>query len=124
MKVARREFEHLAEKALKEIPKRFLNLIVDLEISVRSVPGLEAGRWKGSKTLLGLYRGLSRADMTSPYSGSHPPARIVLYQRNIEALCNTSQDLARQIRTTLRHELAHHFGFSDADLRQKWPEGA
>lgn len=124
MKVPRCRFEQLAEKSLKEIPKRFLDLLVDLEISVRSSPGAEAGRWQGSKTLLGLYRGMSRADMASPYSGSHPPARILLYQTNIESMCNNSQELVRQIRITLRHELGHHFGFSDGDLRKKWPEGA
>ena len=124
MKVTRRRFERLAEKALKEIPKKILDLIVDLEISVRSSPGAEAGRWQDSKTLLGLYRGMSRADMASPYSGSHPPARILLYQMNIESMCNDLPELARRIRITLRHELAHHFGFTDQELRQKWPEGA
>ena len=124
MKVSRSRFERLAEASLAEIPEQFRELIVDLEISVKAVPGPEAGRWRGSRTLLGLYSGLQRADMVSPYSGSHPPARIILYQRNIEGLCPDEAALARQIRTTLRHELAHHFGFSDEDLKEKWPEGA
>ena len=114
----------LAEAALADLPEQFRDLIVDLEISVKAVPGAEAGRWRGSKTLLGLYTGLRRADMTSPFSGSHEPARIILYQRNIESLCRDEAELTRQIRVTLRHELAHHFGFSDQDLREKWPEGA
>ena len=124
MKVTRSRFERLAEAALCAIPGRFRELIVDLEISVKASPGPEAGRWRGSQTLLGLYAGLQRADMLSPYSGSHPPARIILYQRNVEALCQEEEQLYRQIFTTLRHELAHHFGFSEEDLKQKWPEGA
>ena len=124
MKVPRSRFECLAEEALAGVPKRFRDLIVDLEISVKAAPGPEAGRWKGSQNLLGLYHGLRRADMLSPYSGSHEPARITLYQRNIESLCRDEAELARQIRTTLRHELAHHFGFTDQDLRERWPEGA
>jgi predicted Zn-dependent protease with MMP-like domain len=114
----------LAEKALADIPRQFRDLIVDLEISVKAAPGPESGRWRGSKNLLGLYQGLRRADMLSPFSGSHEPARITLYQRNIESLCRDDGELARQIRITLRHELAHHFGFSDQDLKKKWPEGA
>ncbi len=124
MKVSRGRFERLAEAALADIPRQFRDLIVDLEISVKAVPGPEAGRWRGSKNLLGLYQGLQRADMLSPYSGSHEPARITLYQRNIESLCRDEDELSRQIHITLRHELAHHFGFSDRDLRKKWPDGA
>ncbi len=124
MKVSRARFERLAERALADIPRQFRDLIVDLEISVKAVPGPEAGRWRDSKNLLGLYQGLRRADMLSPFSGSHEPARIILYQRNIESLCRDERELARQIRITLRHELAHHFGFSDRDLKKKWPEGA
>ena len=124
MKVPRARFERLAEAALADIPGQFRDLIVDLEISVKAAPGPEAGRWRGSQTLLGLYQGLRRADMLSPFAGSHEPARITLYQKNIESLCRDEEELARQIRTTLRHELAHHFGFSDQDLKEKWPEGA
>ena len=122
--MTRSRFERLAEAALAGIPRQFRELIVDLEISVKAAPGPEAGRWKGSRNLLGLYHGLRRADMLSPYSGSHEPARITLYQRNIESLCRDEAELARQVRVTLRHELAHHFGFSDQDLRERWPEGA
>lgn len=124
MKVTRARFERLAEAAVEDIPRRFLDLIVDLEISVKARPGPEAGRWRGSRALLGLYSGLLRADMAGPYAGAHEPARIILYQSNIEPLCPDETSLARQIRVTLRHELAHHFGFSDRDLKEKWPEGA
>lgn len=122
MRVTRAQFEGMAEAALRQIPRRFLNLIVDLEISVKAAPGPEAGKWQGSR-ILGIYMGLRRSDMGSPYSGTHPPARIILYQRNIEALCPNRKTLARHIRLTLRHELAHHFGFTDQDLKEKWPEG-
>ncbi|HAM34749.1 MAG TPA: hypothetical protein DEB40_12435 [Elusimicrobia bacterium] len=124
MRTSRGEFERLAEAALKAIPRQFRDLIVNLEISVRAVPGREAGKWRGSRSLLGLYQGLSRGGMTGPLAPTAEPARIVLYQRNIESLCQGREELKRQIQLTLRHELAHHFGFSDRDLRAKWPEGS
>jgi predicted Zn-dependent protease with MMP-like domain len=124
MKIPRARFERLAEMALADIPKRYRDLIVDLEISVKAKPGPESTCSQGSAALLGLYAGLRRADMASPYSGSHEPARIILYQRNIESLCRDEKELSRQIQITLRHELAHHFGFSDQDLKKKWPAGA
>ena len=124
MKFSKTAFEALAEKALAEIPRPFLDLLHNLEIDVQDAPGPEAGSWNGSKTLLGLYKGLNRAEMLSTNSGTHPPARIILYQDNIQAGCPSDRELMKAIRTTLRHELAHHFGFSDEDLKEKWPEGA
>ena len=120
----RGRFLLLSEKAFAEIPRTFRKLLYNLEISVVDLPGPEAGRWRGSKNLLGLYSGLSRSEMKSPDSSAHLPARIFLYQRNIESRCRDEARLLGMIRTTLRHELAHHFGFSDEDLRRKWPEGA
>lgn len=116
------EFDALVEAALSEIPREFLDLLANLEISVRERPGREAGRWKGSPTLLGLYIGPTREELVAGQAAE--PGRIVLYRRNIAAGCPTPEALKRQIRLTLRHELAHHFGFSDRDLRERWPEGA
>ena len=53
MKVSRARFERLVESALKGIPQLFRGLIVNLEISVQGLPGPEAGRWQGSRNLLG-----------------------------------------------------------------------
>lgn len=124
MKVARSRFLDLAEEAFADVPEAFRRLLYNVEIDVRSRPGPEAGRWQGSRSLLGLYAGLPREDMAAVDAGPHLPARIVLYQANIESCCADEADLRRQLRLTLRHELAHHFGFSDPELKRKWPEGA
>ena len=118
------EFDALVERALAEIPRAFLDLITNVEISVRDRPGREAGRWKGASSLMGIYLGPPREELASVVAQIVEPARIVLYRRNIESGCRAPEDVARQIRLTLRHELAHHFGFSDRDLKEKWPEGA
>jgi predicted Zn-dependent protease with MMP-like domain len=99
----RREVEKMAEKALKALPKRFLEKLDNVEICVRSYPGPEAGRWKGSRTLLGLF-------LTNPPF----PARILLYQRNLEK----AGELEEQVAITVRHEIGHYFGFTDAALRR------
>lgn len=122
MKFPRSLFLRLAEDELAAIPKKFRDLFADLSVEVKASPGREAGKWKGSPNLLGLYTGLTRAQMLSPYSGTHEPARIILYQRNIESLCGSEKDLVVQIRATLRHEVAHHFGFSEDDIRRAAPD--
>lgn len=122
MHIPTKEFQRLAEKEFAAIPPAFRRFLYNVEISVKALPGPEAGRWEGSKTLLGLYSGLSREEMRQSGAGGYLPARIILYQRNIEAQCSGSEELARKIRVTLKHEIAHHFGFSEQDIRKRWPE--
>ena len=45
------------------------------------------------------------------------PDNIVLYQKNIEAVCSSEAEVRHQIRQTLRHELGHYFGMTEAQLR-------
>ena len=122
MRFPRARFLRLAEEALAELPKRLRGLLYNIEIDIKETPGAEAGKWKGSTTLLGLYSGLKRGEMTSPSSGAYMPARIVLYKKNIEDRCDSDKELARQIRHTLFHEIGHHFGFNEEEIRRKWPD--
>ncbi len=71
-----------------------------------------------------LLLGLSRADMRQTDAGTYMPARVILYHKNLQRDCGNEAELEAAIRTTIRHELAHHFGFSDEELKEKWPEGA
>ena len=59
----------------------------------------------------GLERGQS-------YSGVMPD-KITLFKDNIEAACGTRAAVKAEIRNVLLHEIAHHFGMSDAELRKK-----
>lgn len=117
MKLSRAEFHELAEREFSALPDGLKRLLRNLEIATMARPGREAGKWEGSTKLLGLYKGLLRADM-GPEAGAHLPARIILYQRNLEANCATMAELERGVRDTLRHELGHHLGMDDAALRR------
>jgi predicted Zn-dependent protease with MMP-like domain len=56
---------------------------------------------------------------TSNY-GLVPPDKITIFQKTIEEACNTKDeiDIKEEIRKTVIHEIAHHFGIGDARLRQ------
>ena len=118
MKTSRDRFERLAERALTTVPPRFRRLLLNVEISVRRRPGREAGRWRGSPDLLGLYSGPPRSAMIGPLTGPHQPARIVLYQDNLQSRCKTPAELLSRIAATLRPEIAHYFGFSEDEGRR------
>jgi predicted Zn-dependent protease with MMP-like domain len=45
------------------------------------------------------------------------PERIVLYQRNIEAICSSEAEIRHEVRQTVLHELGHYFGMSEDQLK-------
>jgi predicted Zn-dependent protease with MMP-like domain len=51
------------------------------------------------------------------YSGVMPD-RITLYQKTICSRCDSEDDVRTQIRKTVIHEVAHHFGISDPRLEE------
>lgn len=115
MKLTRARFQKLAEAAFAALPREWREKILNVEVAVQARPGPEAGEWEDDEELLGLYVGLTRAEMLEA-GGPYEPARVLLYQENLEAACASQRELEREIATTLRHELGHHFGFEDDEL--------
>ncbi len=65
-------------------------------------------------TLFGLYEGVPLTER-----GAYVPPLpdvITLFQGPIEESCDSPEQLAHQVRTTVAHEVAHYFGFSDDAL--------
>jgi len=66
--------------------------------------------------LTGLYRGVPLGQKEAGGT-PHAPDLIVLYREPILLeWIETGEDLFRLVRNVLVHEIAHHFGFSDADI--------
>jgi predicted Zn-dependent protease with MMP-like domain len=62
-------------------------------------------------------------DVPSPWAGlpveeQDWPHRIIIYRRPLEAEFPDRRQLMIEIRKTVIHELAHHFGFSERDLER------
>lgn len=112
--LSRERFDELVERAVAGLPPEVGALIESVEIGVQARPGREAAGLRGARSLLGLYVGPTREEIKA---GALEPARIVLYQRNLEALCKDEAELAAEVARTLRHELGHYFGFGDRRLR-------
>ncbi len=71
----------------------------------------------GPPGLLGLYQGVPLTSRTTNYAGVLPD-RITIYRRAICAACRTEEEVADQVRRTIIHEVAHHFGIDDDRLRE------
>ncbi len=117
METDRATFEALVADALDQIPESLGRMMENVVVLVEDWPTAEqlAGR-RG--TLLGLYQGI---DLTrrSPlsYAGVMPD-RITIFQGPISQISKTAAELVDLVTTTVIHEVAHHFGISDARLEE------
>jgi len=102
-------FEEMVVTALDGLPEEFGRLMQNVAVLVEHDPGPPG--------LLGLYEGIPLTDRTSDYAGVLPD-RITIYRREICAICRTEQEVADQVRQTVVHEIAHHFGIDDDRLTE------
>ena len=113
-------FAEVVWEALVDVPPEFEQYMEELAVDVEDRPDrgtLEELEVENGSVLLGLYRGvpLGRRSVGHMY---RMPERIVLYQRNLEEVCRTRAELIDQIRKTTFHEVGHHFGMSEGQLRR------
>ena len=111
------EFEKLADKAVKGLPDIFKNKMRNVVVIVAGSPDKAQTRKFGSG-LLGLYEGVPLLERGTEYSGVMPD-KITLFQKNIEAQCSGAEEVEREVRAVVMHEVAHHFGITDEELRKK-----
>lgn len=67
--------------------------------------------------LLGLYHGVPLTERGDWYSGVLPD-RISIYRNEICRVCDTREEVEEEVRTTVVHEVAHHFGIDDRRLEE------
>lgn len=110
------EFETLAAKALRRLPRVFRDRMENMVITVKAAPARAQVRRFGTG-LLGLYEGVPRTERGSGYSGAMPD-KITLFKDNIEKAAGEG-GLEARIRHVVMHEIAHHFGMDDEELLEK-----
>ena len=67
--------------------------------------------------LLGLYDGLALTERPANHAGELPD-RILLFRGPLLDMADTVEQLEEEVRITVVHEVAHHFGLDDARLHQ------
>jgi predicted Zn-dependent protease with MMP-like domain len=116
---SRQRFEEIVEEALASIPDELWKLIDNVAVMVEEWPlpyQLESVGLRNPRALLGLYEGIPLTHRTHSY-GIVAPDRVTIFRRPIFAACGPNENAIReQIRRTVLHEIAHHFGISDARL--------
>jgi predicted Zn-dependent protease with MMP-like domain len=109
--VTAQEFEELVGRALDEIPADLARLMDNVVVLV------EDDGPPAEPSLLGLYEGTPLTERGNWYSGVLPD-RITLYRKPILAVCDSYADVIEEVRVTVVHEVAHHFGIDDDRLHE------
>ncbi|MGQ0520760.1 MAG: metallopeptidase family protein [Actinomycetota bacterium] len=100
-------FASLVEEALDGLPAELGRLMENVVVVVDDTrpPG----------GLLGLYEGIPLTERYE-YGGMAMPDRITVFRRSLCAACATEAEVVEQVRVTVVHEVAHHFGITDDRL--------
>ena len=117
MRLTRRKFDELVREALESLPDEFLDRLDNVDVLVREQPTRTQMQEQGlgaHETLFGLYEGVPLTHRNS--YGNVLPDRITIFQRPIEMVCETREEIVEQVRKTVVHEIAHFFGMDDDAL--------
>ncbi len=116
----RERFEWLVAKAVDSLPDEFRTRLENIDVVVADQPSTsqlaELGKKRG-ETLLGLYEGVPLTRRSRHY-GLVVPDKVTIFQKTIEAICQNDAGIIAEIQRVVQHEIAHHFGISDARLKR------
>jgi len=111
------EFEKLVLEALSQLPQEISIRLDNVDVVVEDWPTPEQLAGSGIEVdhyLLGLYEGIP---LTDRYGYDMVlPDKITLFKKSIEETCSSNEEIIAEVRTTVVHEVAHHFGIDDQSL--------
>jgi predicted Zn-dependent protease with MMP-like domain len=123
--VSKARFAQLVEQALAELPPQFARFLEEVPLEIQDRPSRKLLRSLGmdeDELLLGLYQGHALTDRGVEYSAGMPGDRaldvVYVFQEDVEEVCDNEEDLKREVRITVLHEIGHHFGLDEDDLEK------
>lgn len=108
-------FDKLVAEALDFLPEEFQDLISNVEVVVQEWPSgqqLASVGLRSPTSLLGLYEGIPRTRRGANY-GFVAPDKITIFQRPIERISATDEEIRQRVQNTIIHEIGHHFGIDE-----------
>lgn len=105
------DFEQMIHNALDSLPLSIQQKMENVEIVLEDEREM-------SPHLLGLYQGIPQPKRGVYYSWVLPD-KITIFKRTIERYAQSRDHLASIVQHVVRHEIAHHFGYSDEELQKK-----
>ena len=123
----RAEFEKFVGEGFERLPEWVREKIKNVALLIEREPSLKDREEQGlgsDETLLGLYKGIPLSARGQEYGvGMTMPDTITLYQRSIEEVAlEDGKDIRDVVADTVWHEVAHHFGIDEGEVRHREDE--
>lgn len=119
------EFKKVVADAVESIPEDLKEKIENVSIEISEYPSAyqlkSAGLYAGGATLLGLYEGVPQTKRGNYGIGATVPDKITIFKIPILMISRNYHEAKINIRNTVIHEIAHHFGMSESEIRKKLP---
>lgn len=115
-RLRRKQFERMVRKAVDSLPTDIRAVMENVEIVIEDEPPAEQ-RGSDEDGPFGLYEGVPLTERTSAY-GLILPDKITIFRGPLERTTTTPSELFAEIRTTVIHEVAHHFGMDEWQIAE------
>ena len=119
MKLSIEEFEKLVAEAIDSLPEKFINRLNNIAIFVKDYPTKDQLKKLGvnrDNAILGLFEGYAQAKKLN--LGPVLPDKITIFRKAILNCCSNEEEIKKQIISTVKHEIAHHFGSGEKGARK------
>ncbi len=113
-----KKFRQLVKEALDSLPEEFAEKLSNVSVVVEDFPTpyqMRKAKIPPSALLFGLYEGIPQTKRGVYYSNI--PDKITIFKNAIEKVAATEEEVRAQVRATVIHEIGHHFGLSDKELK-------
>ena len=114
------EFEKMVNAGIEAIPKRFLRKLDNVAVVIEDEPTpvqKEKLHLRRGWTLFGLYEGVPQTKRGVHY-GSVLPDKITIFRKPITEAAHNREHIKEIVKDTVWHEIAHHFGMNEDEVRQ------
>jgi predicted Zn-dependent protease with MMP-like domain len=105
------EFEQAVSDALDEVPEDLARMMSNVVVLVDDEPPDDRG-------LLGLYEGTPLTERDEWWGAGSLPDRITIFRNTTLRICSSREEVVQQVKITVVHEIAHHFGIDDDRLHE------
>jgi predicted Zn-dependent protease with MMP-like domain len=109
-------FDQAIERTIASLPDAYVDRLGSVAIVVEDEPTPAQLESVGARGLYGLYQGVPRTRWGA--DNAAVPSKITLFRGPLVRSSRSMSSLAKAVEATLLHEIAHHFGISDARIHE------
>lgn len=114
------DFDKIVSRALDELPEQYVDNMKNVAIVIDDEPSAEQRRklkLRCNETLFGLYEGIPLTERGAGYNLVLPD-KITIFKNPILSVSSSIDEFKKQVKHTLWHEIAHHYGLNHTHIHE------